>query len=922
MGGVVGRQDERAAFAVFLARAAAGPAAFVIEGEAGIGKSALWQHGVAAAQQAGTVVLACRPARVEANMAFAALTDLLAGVSDQRLAGLPRPQYRALAGAILRDEPAGVDDRTLGLAFANLVRALAAETPVLIAIDDEPWLDASTHDILAFALRRMADTRVGVLTTRRTPESTGSSVADALPADDRDRWRITLRPLSMGVLHHVLRERLGVTFPRPALTRISDTAGGNPLFALELARSLLGSPDAADASVLPVRLRDAVAARLAALSPPAREATLAAALSQRPTPALLGSLALTEGVEEAERAGVLVREAGRLRFSHPLLAAASVDLATAPARRSMHASLASRAVDVETRARHMALATPEENEEVASAAEDAASRAQARGAIRAALELAQLAVDRTPYDEGQSVAVWRRRGLLGRMLHSAGDSAGAYELLATVAKHAPTGELRARAGLVLTEVTFQLSNAVAAQRVAASALADAADDPELKAKAMLQLSELTTDPRDKLRYAESAEAALSGAPSVDPTLLAWARCEVVSSQLLAGEGLDIERLDEALVLERRGRVPTSEDEVATIRPVLLKWDDRLEAALDALHELRNLAQAEGNDGVIPYIVGHESGVLLRLGRLREADRAATEHDEWAAATGQAAQRQQAAYNRALVALHVGDIDRVKQSIADLQSLTEVADSDAWEAMSLAGVTGALAVLEEDWAAAATALDAWYDRLTAAGIREPGVSRFHGEYVEALVAVGRYDRADELTTELLELANRLGRPALAATAWRGRALLAAAHGALTEALRFVVDSLAAEQLRPVPVERGRTLLVKGIIHRRMRAKRAARDAFREAADVFRDAGATGWADRAERELGRTGLRQGDPTELTETERRVAQLASEGLTNRQIAQAAFISVKTVEANLARIYRKLGISSRAQLAARLVAESVQQD
>jgi DNA-binding CsgD family transcriptional regulator len=422
---------------------------------------------------------------------------------------------------------------------------------------------------------------------------------------------------------------------------------------------------------------------------------------------------------------------------------------------------------------------------------------------------------------------------------------------------------------------------------------------------------------DKLRHAKSADALLTAAASPDPTLLAWARCEIVSSRLLAGEGLDIARLDEALALERHGRVPTAEDEVATIRPVLLKWDDRLEEALDALHELRDLAQAEGNEGVIPYVVGHESAVLLRLGRWREAERAVTEHDEWAAATGQSAQHLQAAYNRAHLALHIGDRDRAKRAIVDIRAASQTAGAGSWELMSLAGVTGALAVLEEDWTTAAATLDGWYEAMNTAGIKEPGISRFHGDYIEALVAVKRYDDAEKLTTDLLELANRLSRPAVAATGWRGRALLAAAHGALREALGFLNNSLAAERLRPVPVERGRSLLVTGTVHRRMRAKRAARDAFGEAVETFRGAGATGWADRAERELARTGLRQRAAADLTETERRVAELASEGLTNRQIAQSAFISLKTVEANLGRIYRKLGISSRAQLGLRIAAE-----
>lgn len=148
------------------------------------------------------------------------------------------------------------------------------------------------------------------------------------------------------------------------------------------------------------------------------------------------------------------------------------------------------------------------------------------------------------------------------------------------------------------------------------------------------------------------------------------------------------------------------------------------------------------------------------------------------------------------------------------------------------------------------------------------------------------------------------------------MLAAADGDHPSALRHLDGALALHAEQPIPFERGRTLLVKGVVRRRAKEKRAAGDALAEAAAVFETVGAAAWRERAQAELGRVGRRTGSPTQLTATEQRIAELAATGLTNRQVAEQAFISPKTVEANLARVYRKLGISSRAELGAWMAA------
>jgi DNA-binding NarL/FixJ family response regulator len=199
-------------------------------------------------------------------------------------------------------------------------------------------------------------------------------------------------------------------------------------------------------------------------------------------------------------------------------------------------------------------------------------------------------------------------------------------------------------------------------------------------------------------------------------------------------------------------------------------------------------------------------------------------------------------------------------------------------------------------------------------REPGYSRSHLDYVSALVAFGRIADAERFTAYTRDLGEASGRQSTVMVANTGRALLEAVAGRAREAQAVIADSLAWYDRSPLRFDRARTLLIAGRIHRRARAKGLANEALQEAHDQFAAFGATAWAGQAEAELLRVNLRPTAASALTASERRVAELAAAGLANREIAQQAFLSVKTVEANLARSYRKLGIRSRAELGVRL--------
>ncbi|MCU1360082.1 MAG: transcriptional regulator, luxR family [Ilumatobacteraceae bacterium] len=353
--------------------------------------------------------------------------------------------------------------------------------------------------------------------------------------------------------------------------------------------------------------------------------------------------------------------------------------------------------------------------------------------------------------------------------------------------------------------------------------------------------------------------------------------------------------------------------MAGVRPILLKWAGDPVAALAGLDELRARAAEEGNDGLAPYLAGHVPGVLLHLGRLNDAAAAAIEHLALAEQTGQETQRTQALYNIALVDAHLGRLDQAEAAATEILEWT-VDHDDRWLEMSATSVLGLVALTRGNHVDACS----WFARWTRAAdelrMIDPGITRFYGDHIEALVGCGAIDEAVVRTDVLEQRARRAGRICAAAIASRCRALLAATAGDLDAALALVDESLQFDNECTVPFERQRTMLLAGIIHRRGRHKSIARVVLSEASASFTAMGAAGWAERCQQELSRVGAPARSATELTVTEQRIAELAASGLTNRQVAERAFVSPKTVEANLVRIYRKLGITSRAELGARM--------
>lgn len=420
---MIGREHELGLLSAFLDCSADGPTAFVLEGEPGIGKSTLWLAGVEFARQRGMLVLSSRPAEAERGLAHVGLGDLFDDVVDDVVRELPMPRRRALEVALLREAATNdpVDQRALGVASRDVLHLLSEQKPTLLAIDDVQWLDASSSSALALALRRLAASRVLLLFARRLVDGAQpSAVEQALEA--ARVLRLQVGPLSLGALHRFLRERVDRTFARQTLLRIHEQSGGNPFYALELARALGARVDPSRPLPLPETLDELLRRRVSGLPANTRDALAVAAAAGTPSESLLERAGVTpDALRPALDAGVITRQDWTIRFTHPLLASVVYDP-------SVHARLAQVVDEPLARARHLALAQAVPNAGVARELDDAAALAMERGAAAVSAELAENALRLTPADERD---VRRRRALAAARAHKA---AGEWTRAQAIAK--------------------------------------------------------------------------------------------------------------------------------------------------------------------------------------------------------------------------------------------------------------------------------------------------------------------------------------------------------------------------------------------------------------------------------------------------------------------------------------------------------
>jgi len=914
---VLGRRTELDEVEHFLDDVEGGSArVLLLSGQAGIGKTTLWNAGVAAARGRGFRVVTAQPTEVETGLAFAALGDLLGPLLEAPVADLPEPQRDALDAALLRAwSPTPPHPLGVSLATLHVLRSAASETPLLVAIDDVPWLDDASIRALEFAIRRLDEDRVGFLLARRSTTADDPPPSWIATMPEAHVAGLDIGPLSMDATGALLRERLGLRLSRPVLARLHEVAGGTPFYAIELGRGLQarGTWATPDALEVPRSLDRLAGDRVSALAPPADEVALFVAALSHPTVQILteaiGAERTGAGVDAAVAAGVLKVDGDALRFDHPLLAAAAYDRATPVRRRHVHERLADVVTEPEEHARHLARTAVGPDPAIAAALEQGAAIAARRGASHVAADLAEEAARLTMPDAEDDRH--RRRLAAADYLLASGDLRRLEALLGSIAADLRPGPLladvltrRARVALYLTDLK------------SASAF--------LRAAMPLTVG----DPRRRV----TIHALLAGVGYLSGRGWRPARLDMWEALRLSHElgdaPLELQMLGHAAswrfglgrpwrdLIERADALGVPTTAVPALEHPdlqfarLLAREGRVDEGRRRLARLIESARSGGDYTSVPRLLVSLAGIELDAGDWDRAERIADEAQAGLLQTGEGAFYQDLLMLRLDLAALRGDVETAR-------ALGAAIEPDALASQQPKVRTApsmALAMLDLSLGDPTEARD----RL-APVLAEPGLGRLlpiRWETTvaldgEAMIALGSIDAARPRIERLERRARRRGPAAALAEALRVRALVLAADGDHDAAVRAAEEAVELHAGLQLPFRAARAWFALGDVRRRARQKGASRAAFQTAYRMFTELGATVWADRAEAELARVASRRPPGSPLTDTERRVAELAAAGETNREIADALFMSVHTVEAHLTRIFRTVGVQSRTELA-----------
>ncbi len=906
---VVGREPEFWALRGFLDRDTA-RRSLALVGEPGIGKTTLWEAGIAIARERGVRVLVARPSGAEAELSFAALIDLFDGIDLGALDGLPAPQRFALEVALLRAEPTAVsaEPHAIGLGLLNSLRALAARETVLVAIDDVQWLDRPSADALAFAVRRLDRESVGFLLARRP----GRRPALERVLERTEFERLEIGPLRLGATRQLLSERLGLSLSRHLLRRIVESTLGNPLFVLEFGRTLAeqGLPEIGSEIPVPDSVEEMLGTRVAGLSDGVRRLLLAVSLSADLRVAELRAIGPTEAVEDAVDAGVLVIDGARVRASHPLLAAVGRKRSRPRERRELHLVLAGVVADEELRALHAALATVHADPELADTVAHAAASASARGARQEAVALGEHALRLTPPDAAERT---ERLLVLAGYLETAGEVQRLTTVLAPELEALPAGAPRARAWLLLSEGAGP-KNLDDLERHHDRALAESRDDPGLRAYVLAKKAANTSATGvARIREAEAwASEALQAARRADPDVKRLALYALAWTRALSGRPIDD--------LCRRARassdapeyIAASAERIAGQRRI---WRGEVPKARTELTRLLALADERGEPMSYALARLHLCELELRVG---DWDAASRLLDEWAESADRELQfRPMYERCRALLAAGSGRAREVERWAAKATRAAAMVGS-RWDELEGLRASGIGALLAHDPERAVEGLRSVWDHTQREQVDEPGVFPVAPDLVEALTELGALDEALAVTARLQALADQQHHPWATATAQRCAATIRLASDAYDEDAVAALTQAAADYGRlSLRFDRARSLLTLGRAQRRLKKWGAARETLQAAVEAFEELRSDGWAEQARSELARVGARRPAPSgELTPSETRIVELAAAGLSNKEISQTLYVTVHTVEVHLSHAYAKLGVRSRGQLARRISA------
>ncbi|MFJ9340437.1 AAA family ATPase [Streptomyces sp. NPDC101733] len=886
----------------------------VLTGPAGSGKTELARAVADAAHGRRETVLRLTPEAADRSIPEASAAALLASVPAHVLDRLAGPQRTAIA--LLRREAdaprAGRDHVALRLALVEVLRILADPGPVLLVLDNAQWLDAESTDLFRFALR-LTPPRVRVLAAECVQG--GAPVAEPLCGPGTPAIRVP--PLGADEVAELLM-RHGL--PARLAGRIRQASGGNPRLALALGHSLAeaaGHRDGAahHADPLPVSgpAREVARRLLAEVPDGTRRTLLLAALAARPTTALLRRAGRPDAEAELARAEgaalVTVGEDGAVAFTAGALPTALAADAGWPERAAGHAALAGAVDDPVQAVRHRALAVDAPDAPLAAEITAAADACRRRGRRDLAAELGLLAAERTPAGRPQEQ--------LARLVGAAEDAgwAGRADLArratrAVLARDASPAQ-RVRARLAVIDAAGQALADL--DETFAHAVADAAEDPSLRAAVQLRIAwKHNLSDGDPVRSRDAAAGAgtlaKAGGDQVAEAMALTVRARM--GRILADPDAE-EILAEALALPVPD-VPLgmrNAPQYLAVRHAL--FDDRLADARARLLTLLPAVQRTGSAEDVFEVLRSLTEVELRRGRCAAGSAHARRALEltieaglspgpawYVAATAEAAGgsfARAAGYARRGIQASEEEHDQVFLSRA-LYALGTVQLATG-EAAKAVATLRRVAALEE-----------------AQQVVDPSILRWHGELAEALVAADAPGEALDLLGSVTPVARALGRTGVLAALDRARALALAARGGAQEAVALLEDTSARFAALGLPLEHGRTLLALARVERRRRRRAPARAALGAAAEVFGRAGAGPWRDLARDTAPESAAPHPGLAALTEAEARLALLVGGGASNQEAAAKLFLSVKTVEARLTRIYQKLDVRSRAQLATAL--------
>ena len=898
---LIGRDAELARLRHMVDSASVSASVLVLLGEPGVGKSALLASVVSHAERTRMKVLRVAGSESEANLAFAALHQLLRPVLH-RAAGLAPRQRQALLGAFgLTDESAAVDQLLISIASLTLLSDVSERSSLLVVIDDAHWVDASSLDVLAFVARRLDRERLVLIVSAR-----GES-----PPRGFDSWfnQLRLDPLSIGDAHRLL-DRLPHSPRGAARIQVLAHASGNPLALIELGRVIAAEPDAGrgwSAAPLPVtdRLRAAFAGQLVQVPRPTREALLLAAAADSSEIATV--VAQTDDVWLPAERMALVRLSGHgVTFSHPLVRSAAYHTATFAERAAAHRRLAALLQDKpDRRAWHLATAAIQPDESVAALLAATAADAQRRGGAAAAALALQRAAELSPDREDRA----RRLTAAAHVAISTGQAAWVEDLAARAIDLTMDAQVardaRRASGWALT---WTNRHAAALTVLTSVAEEECADSPEGAWTALTRAATVAYqmgDPAARHRVARIAcELDRTAEPHVDGPAKTAELCRVWVRAAIDPFGAQAEK-----VAELHRIVDAGVDHLLLSAVGAAAWVlDESDTAVELLQQAAAHLQAPGLRGASGAALSALMWAYLDSGRWDDALVASAESAGLAEA-----------YQMEIVAAASLALDA---TVHALRGNADAARQHAAEALSCVNpnVSRSIVARVRRATGLAAEVDGNYKMAYAQQhllFAEDGTPlHYHASYLaiaDLAAAAVRAERALEghaLVERALEHLDGSPSPRLAQLIGRARALLAQQD----DAERHFQAALSDRAGERWPFERAQLRLDYAEWLRRRRRISEARPLVYAALEVFRWLDAKHWIDRASRELRASGVSVAAAPhpllDLTPQQRQIVVLAAQGLTNREIAERLYLSPRTVSSHLYRSFPRLGITTRSQL------------